>query len=129
MSKKTLRILTCTFICFCLISNILFSAQYFYYYLKFQEEYTFATNWTKGKNILKIPYIVLEWIRNISQITFVTGIPLVFATNYFLTGRWQELKIIIQDLRQKIVFPSNFYRRCRISSFFLTVLSITVSLF
>ena len=129
MSKKVLRILISTVICFCLISNILFSVQYFYYYLKFQEEYTFATNWSKGKNTLKIPYIVLEWIRNTSQIIFVTGIPLVFAVNYFLTGRWRELKVIIQDLRQEIVVPSTYYKRCRISCLILTVLFLTVGLF
>ena len=47
MNKKTLRILVCTFICFCLITNIIFSAQYFYYYFEFQKEFTLAVcaNW------------------------------------------------------------------------------------
>ena len=129
MSKKALRILICASICFCLVTNILFSAQYFYYYFKFQREITFAVNWVKAKKTLKIPYIVLEWIKNISQIFFVTGVPLVFFANYFVTGRWRELKISIKDIRKEIVFSSTFYRRCGISCFTLTVLSITVSLF
>jgi len=79
MGKGALRILISTIICLCLIANILFSAQYFYYYLKFQGEYTFGVNYVISKNTLKIPYIVLEWIKNTSQIFCVTGIPLAFA--------------------------------------------------
>ncbi len=127
MSRKTSRIFICTIVCFCLISNILFSAQYFYHYLKFQEGYTFGSNYVISKNTLKIPYIVLEWMRNTSQILCVTGIPLAFAANYYFTGRWRELQTIIQDLRQEIVFPSTFYRRCRIGCFIITVLFLTVS--
>lgn len=122
MKKKAMRVFICTIVCFCLIANIIFSAQYFYYYIQFQVEYTFSVR----QNSLKIPYIVLEWIRNISQILYVTGIPLAFAANYFMTGRWRELKTIIQELHQEIAFPLPFYRRCKISCFVLTVMSLTV---
>ena len=125
--KKVFRIILFIVVIFSLILNIFFSVNYTIRFIRDQNR-SVSSQSDKSRS-LKIPNTVLEWLKNMFQILFVTGVPLIFTVNVYLTGRWRELTKTIQNLDREIRFSSSFYNRCRrccCSSIFLAFL---VSLF
>ena len=122
--KKGIRIIIFIVVSFSLILNIFFSVNYTIRFIRDQNR-SVSSQSNKNRS-LKIPNTVLEWLKNMFQILFITGVPIIFASNFYLTGRWRDLTITIQKLDREIGFSSIFYSRCRKCCYFSMFLALLV---
>ncbi len=122
--KKVFRIILFIVVIFSLILNIFFSVNYAIRFIRDQNR-SVSSQSNKNRS-LKIPNTVLEWLKNMFQILFITGVPIIFAANFYLTGRWRELTNTIQKLDREIEFSSIFYNRCRRCCYFSMFLALLV---
>lgn len=80
----------------------------------------------KIKDANMFPY---EWhflFKYVVEQTFKFGVPLIFAFQFYLTGRFQYIFSIIRKFDEEIIFPSDFYRKCRKRCILLIVISCMV---
>ena len=122
--KKVFRIFIFIAVTFSLTLNIFFSVNYTIRFIRDQNRS--VSGKSNENRFLKIPNTVLEWLKNMFQIMFATGVPILFAANFYFTGRWRELTNTIQKLDREIRFSSIFYNRCRRCCYFSMFLALLV---
>jgi len=83
-------------------------------------------------NDYQIPYFTLTYLYTILKNMYSLGIPLLFAVEFYITGRWQEIWNCIMIIDQEIRGSRVFYRHCRkccIITIFISLMVIYLLIF
>ncbi len=79
-----------------------------------------------------VPPVLQECIETL-QIAFepllVTGVPFVFACQFYFTKKFKTIWSSIQIFDERLQLPDDFYRKCRKHSWFLIAIAIMVKRF
>lgn len=74
-----------------------------------------------------LPMAVSALFQFVMKLIFMTGIPLVFAIQFYLTGRFQQMLSSLQKLDEKLSLPASYHRKCsRKTCIYLIIISLTV---
>lgn len=65
--------------------------------------------------------------KSYSKPFFVTGVPLVFALQFYFTGKFQKIVGSVKQIENKMLLSDRFYRKCRKACYFSMAVSLLVN--
>ena len=81
---------------------------------------------TADEKGLRIPGFVFGFFGRLLENVLPMGIPLLFAFEFYFTGRWQTILDCIKKIDLQMHFTPNFYRRNRKRCIVAIVMMVTV---
>jgi len=109
-----IRLVLNIIVCLSLFINISCNIKYMIDYCSYLSQsmaYMRQSGIRKGD--YQIPYFTLNYLNTILKNIYALGIPLLFAVEFYITGKWQEIWKCIKIIDQEIKLPKAFYRQCR----------------
>jgi len=77
--------------------------------------------WDNTKNAYTVPRKLMDIFSKIFDKIFIIMVPLLFAVNYYFTGRWDNVWVCIQRIDREIVLGNNFKRQCKRQCIFIII--------
>ena len=86
------------------------------------------TGFNKAYSLQIFPLQFEILLQQLVEPLAMIGVPFIFALQFYFTGRFHKILDSVQEINEKLVLPSRFYRKCRKHCLFLIAVSLTVIL-